>query len=96
MMSIDKNILEDAINAGVDAAIAEIRSIFNLHNCLTTQLPVLIRAQLGNAKVKKGYVLVPIVPTDEMIEELTHEWYTVGATSMYDNYTAMIKDVSND
>jgi hypothetical protein len=34
--------------------------------------------------------IVPIEPTEEMIKELQHEWDSVGATSMYDNYTAML------
>lgn len=35
--------------------------------------------------------IVPIEPTEEMIRELMHEWDSVGATSMYDNYDAMLK-----
>jgi hypothetical protein len=35
--------------------------------------------------------IVPIEPTEAMISELMHEWDSVGATSMYDNYTAMLE-----
>ena len=41
-----------------------------------------------------GFVLVPIEPTEDMIKELMHEWDSVGATSMYENYAAMIQALS--
>ena len=37
------------------------------------------------------YKIVPCEPTEAMIRELMHEWDSVGATSMYDNYDAMLK-----
>lgn len=46
---------------------------------------------LRKQAIPDGYMPVPIVPTDEMIECLMYEWDTVGATSMYDNYKAMIE-----
>jgi hypothetical protein len=96
-MKINREILEEALSCLVGYAeprfkyeaaqlvVAAVMSFNDLEEELT---------KANTEKVKDGYVLVPIVPTDEMIEELTHEWHTVGANSMYDNYTAMIKAAS--
>jgi hypothetical protein len=101
-MAIDKQVLKDAINAGFFVKHQQIKvSGFQYYAISNADISKNLAkfAELTKAstkKVKEGYVLVPIEPTDEMIKELTHEWHTVGATSMYDNYTAMIKAVSND
>ena len=88
---MNEKLLELAKEKAVDIHVYEGEYAHHETEYTFSESGIVALLELVASTVHDNWQLVPIQPTDEMIAQLTHEWVPVGACSMYENYSAMLK-----